>query len=121
VLNLNCLVAVYSDKVAYEQDRFFGGVVVVGCSKECAANGDVATGQGTAKGVAVDGDAHVVNFIRETWHGITPGLSAALCSAIASHIGFRSTSALRAVTIQLTSLPSVARRALRAALVIMGR
>ena len=60
-------------------------------------------------------------FIADQWQSVTPWLSAASCSAVASHTGFRLAAALRAVTIQLTSLPSVAGRGLSPTPVIMGR
>lgn len=71
--------------------------------------------------MAVNGGSNSLDLIREKRSGFTPRLPATPCYAIATHTGLRSTPAHRAVTIQLTSLPSVARRALRAALVIMGR
>lgn len=60
-------------------------------------------------------------FIADQRQSVTPWLSAASCSAVASHTGFRLAAARRAVTIQLTSLPSVAGRGLSPTPVIMGR
>jgi len=71
--------------------------------------------------VAIKGGEILPEFIGEKRLGLTPWLSANSCSATASHTGLRSAVAQRAITNKLTSLPSVARRALRAALVIMGR
>ena len=60
-------------------------------------------------------------FVADQRQSVTSWLSEASCSAMASHTGFQLTAALRAVTIQLTSLPSVAGRGLSPTPVIMGR
>ena len=121
MLNLKCLVAVYSNKFAQRTRQILRWC---GCRRKQLKKCRQWWGGNRARSceiVAVNGGSIFLGFIREKWLGSTPWLSAAPCSATASHTGLRSTPALRAVTIQLTSLPSVARRALRAAPVIMGR